>query len=234
MKLSAFMLGAISAAAIGGAASAQVFGAVDLAYIHAPDNSYDYQLNGGGSLGYAINNRWSFQADLGLMRDGNGYDAAEIDVHAIYSLSPSLDLGLVYATTNYDWNGFDEAGIGIEALYRTGNLSLEAFWMQYLGSDSEYSDIGLEVGYSLSTISSAFAATTIYGGFVLEYQSGSLDRDNLYVGALFDVGNGYKVDTRYASMDEGNYHYITIGLVKEFGGGATFGRRGYGSVFPGN
>lgn len=86
------------------AANAQsVFnGTIGVEYIHAPDDTFNFQANINGSLVYAVTPQISFQVDLGstsYVYDDPADSSTEFNygIHAIYSPSDALDIGVFFS-----------------------------------------------------------------------------------------------------------------------------------------
>lgn len=215
--------------AIAGHASAQTMpnGEVALTYYNAPDDSYNNQVQATGSFSMPVG-MFGVQGDVSYYRYGGSYHGGTIGLHGYYEVSPGLNIGLAYTHDADEYGTYNTAYL--EAAYRNGPNRIEAFYGQYT-DDSSDKLMGIEYGYTLDTISS-LARMELYAGYARENYSYG-DTTNGYIGAKFDIGNGFKVDTRYASMQSGDYRYISIGLTKTFGTGATFGQRGFEAIFPG-
>lgn len=231
MRITNALIAAATVFGLSGTAHAQVGSGMDgtlsFAYISAPDDDWDYVLNGNGSGVFSISPSIRAQADFGIFQyenDDDTYFAANI--HVIMNAGEGFDLGAGYSASSYS-DGFEETGVFVEARYDTGQFALEGFVFQYLGDYSQYLDYGIEGSFALND------QFDVYVGYTAEVESGEQYLDNIYGGARFDIGNGFHLDARAASMAEGDYNYYTIAIVKHFGNGRVFAPRGYMNAFPG-
>ena len=235
MKLTSLFATTAAAALIATGAFAQstVDGSIGFDYMHAPDDEgFDYQTQINGSLVYSATPSIKFQLDLGSTTyEGNGYSEYNYGLHAIYSLNSSTDIGAFYSVGEY------YEYIGVELAYRTAQYSVETHIEQEysLGSPtSAYFTAGVEVGYTFASIGSMPGEITAYAGVNNNYYNdGSIYQPSIYVGFEVDVWNNLQLNTRAASMDDGEYRYYTVGLTYNFGNGAVFTPRDFSSSFPG-
>ena len=207
-------------------------GSIGFDYISAPDDSFEYQTQINGSLVYSVTPSIKLQLDLGSTAyEGNDYSESNYGVHAIYSLNSSTDIGAFFsAGESYEY-------IGVELAYRAAQYSIETHIEQEYAvgsSTSDYFTAGVEVGYTFAAMGSMPGGITAYAGVNNNYDNdGSMYQPSMYVGLDVDVWNSLQLNTRASSMDDGDYHYYTIGLTYNFGNGAVFTPRDYASSFPG-
>lgn len=207
-------------------------GSFGFAYMDAPDDTFDYQTQIDGSLVYGVTPMIKLQFDLGSTTyEGYGYSEYDYGIHAIYSLNSSTDIGAFYSVgETYEY-------IGVELAYRSAQYSIEAHIEQEYSvgsSTSDYFTAGVEVGYTFAAMGSMPGGITAYAGVNNNYQNdGTIYLPNMYVGLDVDIWNNLQLNTRAASMDDGDYRYYTIGLTYNFGNGAIFAPRNFASSFPG-
>ena len=199
---------------------------LSFAYINAPDDSFDYQLQGGGSAEFSAG-PISFQTDVLFYKyEGVNDWARSYGLHAFYEVAPGLDVGLAYADDDYDY------GIAyLEAKYVSGSNAFEGYYGVVVDNEDD-TYFGIEYTRSLGAIGSMTDVDVIVG-YAVNYYEGSPSVTNPYVGTSIGLGSGFSVDARYASMDSGDYRYVTLGVTKTFGAGTTFGQRGFAGTFPG-
>lgn len=228
MKLTQALMAATAAVGLASVAQADngFDGTAFLNYIHAPDDNFDYVINGGGSAVFDLGGDFRVQADLvGFFYEGDDDLDTTANVHFVTTTNSGMDLGLGLSAASYGSGAFDEIGAFVELRQESENFAVEAFFFQYLGDDSEYADLGIE--------GEVFVSDTLglYGGIALEYDASVIDMDNIYAGARVGLGNGMELDARASLISE--YRYFSLSFVKHFGDGRVFAPRGYRSAFPG-
>ena len=205
-------------------------GSFGFAYINAPDDSFDYQTQIDGSLVYSLSQSIKFQMDLG----STTYEGSDSDfnygIHAIYSPSDAFDVGVFYSE---EVDGYHYAGV--EVAYDTGAFNIEAHAeIEDVFDNSSYYTLGAQVGYTFGGIGSLPGGVEVYAGVNSQYDDSGISYPrSVYVGLDVDVWNGLQLNTRAASMDDGDYRYYTVGLTYNYGNGAVFAARDFSSTFPG-
>ena len=199
-------------------------------YISAPDDRFEYQVQLTGSVERRFG-QFGVQSDLLISQyEGETNTRDEITLHAFYEVTPGLDVGLAYT-----WGGNLGPKWGssayIEANYSTGANAIEGFYRAAGGGQA--SSYGIKYTRDFGVVG-PFDGLEVFAGYnAIEHIFGDAIITNPYIGADFAVGNGFVITSRYASMDDGDYRYITLGVTKTFGAGTTFSGRGYGNLFPG-
>jgi hypothetical protein len=214
--------------------SAMAHSAIDaevaLDYISAPDDSFEYQVQLTGSVERRFG-QFGVQSDLLIYQyEGETNTSDEITLHAFYEVTPGLDVGLAYT-----WGGNLESNWGssayIEANYSTGANAIEGFYGAEGGGLAN--SYGIKYTRDFGVVG-PFDGLEVFAGYnSMEVIDDDETITNPYIGADFAVGNGFVITSRYASMDDGDYRYITLGVTKTFGAGTTFSGRGFGNLFPG-
>ena len=232
-QLTAIMAGASTAMLLSAPLHAQSLpfdAEVSFYYIHAPDDSFDYQLQLEGSAEFDVAPQFSVQVDLAYIKYDGSDPYGYAGVRGIYAATPDLAFGLGYSM----WlDESDETYLTLDLLYDPGPFAVEAFYSRADYSGSMYDYFGIEGTYRFGQVGSLPGDIEVFAGYVGEYQDGDRDNDNPYIGVRAGLGNGFDVMLRYADMSDGDYRYITLGVTKTFGEGTTFGRRDYFAFFPG-
>lgn len=211
-----------------GAFSQSAFdGSLGVSYIYAPDDTFDYQTQIDGSLVYGISPSFQLQLDLGSTNYEGGSSDLNYGIHAIYSPNEMLDIGVFYSE---EVDSYYYAGV--EIAYRIGLFDIEAHAENE--DDGSYYNIGAQIAYAFDGIGSLPGGLDVYAGFNNQYyDSGEVYIPNIYVGLNVDIRDNLQLNTRAASMDDGDYRYYTVGLTYNFGEGAAFTARDFSSTFPG-
>ena len=205
-------------------------------YISAPDDVFEYQVQLTGSVERRFG-QFGVQSDLLIWQyEGETNTRDEITLHAFYEVTPGLDVGLAYT-----WGGNLVPNWGssayIEANYSTGANAIEGFY----GADGGWAEASYGIKYTRDFgVVGPFDGLEVFAGYntmeqaLYPFPPRRLEvKTNAYIGVDFAVGNGFVITSRYASMDDGDYRYITLGVTKTFGAGTTFSGRGFGNLFPG-
>jgi len=246
MKSKLIALAAVAIASATGVNAQSAFdGTIGLTYLSAPDDSYDYVLQGNGSLVYHFTPTFGVQADLG----GTSYSFPtstssymHYGLHGIYALSSATNIGLYFAQDLTKFGLVNSTYLGAEASHRSGNFGLEAFaGKEYIAMPagwflgSQYSWVGAKASYQLNPIGSMLSGVTVYAGLTNRYKSGgSTSITNEYAGFIVPVGNNVQFDARAAAIPgSSTYHYYSLGVVYNFGRGAVFTPRDFYSSLPG-
>jgi len=124
--------------------------------------------------------------------------------------------------------GSEDAYYGVEAMYTTGPLTLEAYVsiLDSIGSSFGFTIYGVDARYDVNNRFGilAGAATTPDGG-----------SSHLYAGIAYDVSDALTVEARYGQNIDSGGHYDVIWLAfsYSFGGDAKlFEPRDFGTIFP--
>jgi hypothetical protein len=198
-------------------------------YISAPDDGHEYQVQLTGSVERRFG-QFGVQSDLLISQyEGKTNTRDEITLHAFYEVTPGLDVGLAYTWGSSlvpDWGSSNY----IEANYSTGANAIEGFYGDAGGGLA--TSFGIKYTRDFGVVG-PFDGLEVFAGYnSMEAYTRSVIT-NPYIGADFAVGNGFVITSRYASMDDGDYRYITLGVTKTFGAGTTFSGRGFYNLFPG-
>ena len=200
-------------------------------YISAPDDDFEYQVQLTGSVERRFG-QFGVQSDLLIYQyEGKTNTINEITLHAFYEVTPVLDVGLAYSLEG-DSGESKKSFAYIEANYSTGANAIEGFYGAYVGGEQETS-YGIKYTRDFGVVG-PFDGLEVFAGYnATENVVFNYTITNPYIGADFAVGNGFVITSRYASMNDGDYRYTTLGVTKTFGAGTTFSGRGYGNLFPG-
>lgn len=150
-------------------------------------------------------------------------------------MNDSIDLGINYAQDTYEGDAY-YSYVGVEAGYRTGAFDVEAHVTKqsYIDGDSVYYMVGAQAGYTFSDLGSMPGGVEVFVGFNNQLDDEwAMDNPNYYAGVNVDLWNGLQLNTRAASMSDGEYTYYSLGLTYNFGNGSRFTARDYASSQPG-
>ena len=121
---------------------------------------------------------------------------------------------------------------GAEIGYQKAALRIDAFFGVEFDSSNTYYNLGAEVGYTLAPVGGVIGGIEVFGGTALEYDDAwAPSLSSFYGGVHVPVGERLIVTARAANMDDGNYHYYTVGVAYKFGSGSRFAPRDFSSSF---
>lgn len=204
-------------------------------YIHAPDDGFAYQLQLEGAVAWEVAPDFTIQSDVHLTHY-EGSDLADYEgylgLHGIYDVSSAFNVGFGVGVGFSDDSSGDNYA-ALTAQYLTGAWLFTGL----IGADTDNEFYqGLEAAYAFGGSSSSLMAMSAYFGFLGDSDSlgwTEVGLDNAYIGLRAEIAPGFELDTRLASMDEGEYRYFSIGITRVFGEGVRRDPINFNSFFPG-
>ncbi len=216
-----------------GQASALEFGGANIEVVYSTFGASQSQEQINGSFEVSFGNALGVQIDL-MNTSYNLFDGSGAfggGAHVFYEVSPALTVGGFYISE--DW-GSTYASYGVEALYETPRIAYEFAVGAYqrVGDDANIF-LNVDAAYHLND------KLDITAGIVVSYWSefGNINDlfNNYSIGGRYAFDNGLYVGAEYnllvsgSSSGESSFG-LTLGY--DFGGGATFERRGYAALWP--
>ena len=216
---------AIAAAIAPTLASAFEIGGGSVEYSYR-DGQFDSQQQVSGSAAFSFGNAFGAQVGLkhAFYEDGTVSNGGE--AHLTYGFGSGLTAGAFYGVETFDDDDYQY--YGAEVAFVTGSFSTEASISRYDGQSYEATDFTVDSKYTIGDQLGLLA-----GYHTVNDGSGSTNY--LYVGGSYSFVPSFAVKATYGRLDyaSGSDDAVaTLGLVYNFGGGATFSQRSYTEILP--
>jgi hypothetical protein len=169
------------------------------------------------------------QGDLRSEQYNGSSDASSNSyaLHLGYNITDQIAVGIFGGRENWSYGSSDYTYEyhGVEAAFGFGPLSGEVYGLRYdLNEGGEESDrYGLDLAYAIDPISSSWFPLIVIGG--IHSGSGYYEDPYRYLGIALPFDSGFTFDARVGRVEDESQ--FSIGLSYDFGGGASFNRRGW-------
>ena len=185
------------------------------------------EISFGGPIGLqldVVNTSYEGFADSGAFGFGG---------HIVYEVSPTVVLGAYFFTE--DWTGDTWNSYGVEGIFETGKITYEI-------AVGAYQEAGDTAYFNFNAIATYHASDRfdVIAGALVSYWGDFGDAADIYndfnIGARFTFDSGLYVSGAYniLAYDGSSDGSVSLGLGFDFGGGVTFSRRAYASLYPGD